>query len=92
MPIYEYKCEQCSLRFELRRSFDGKSEATCPQCGGNARRIFSPVPIIFKGPGFYITDSREESTAKAKTGPSSGETKEGGAKETPSSNETGAPS
>jgi putative FmdB family regulatory protein len=92
MPIYEYECEQCSLRFELRRSFDGRSEVVCPQCGGSARRIFSPVPIIFKGSGFYITDSREEGTAKAKTGSSSGEVKEGGAKEIPSSNETSAPS
>jgi len=92
MPIYEYECEQCSLRFEIRRSFDGRSEAICPQCGGSARRIFSPVPIIFKGPGFYITDSREKSTAKAKAEPSSGEAKEDGAKEIPSSNETSAPS
>ena len=96
MPIYEYECEQCSFRFELKRGFDEGSKATCPQCGGSARRIFSPVPIIFKGPGFYITDSREEGKAKVKTGPALDEAKgapsSGEAKEAPSLDETKAPS
>jgi len=57
MPIYEYECKSCSLRFELKRRFGENSGASCPQCQGEARRIFSPVPIFFKGPGFYITDN-----------------------------------
>lgn len=60
MPIYEYECEKCSLRFELRRRFSDKGSSFCPRCGSEARRIFSPVPIIFKGPGFYVTDSRRK--------------------------------
>jgi putative FmdB family regulatory protein len=60
MPIYEYECEKCLFRFELRRRFSEDGSGFCPQCGGQARRVFSPVPIIFKGPGFYITDSRQE--------------------------------
>ena len=87
MPIYEYQCEDCSCRFELRKSFNDKSAVTCPQCGGNARRVFSPVPIIFKGSGFYSTDNRgnhghsapasdtdeakTSSTSEAKTGSTS---------------------
>ena len=59
MPTYEYQCRNCKLRFELRQSFDDKSTAICPSCQGIAHRLFSPVPILFKGPGFYITDSRE---------------------------------
>ncbi|HEY83125.1 MAG TPA: zinc ribbon domain-containing protein [Dehalococcoidia bacterium] len=59
MPIYEYECQKCSLRFELRRRFGEDGTGLCPQCGGQARRLFSPVPIIFKGPGFYVTDSRK---------------------------------
>jgi len=59
MPIYEYQCRNCKMRFELRQSFDDKSIAVCPSCNGIAHRLFSPVPILFKGPGFYITDSRE---------------------------------
>jgi len=60
MPIYQYRCLDCKLQFELRQSFQDKPIADCPTCHGIARRIFSPVPIIFNGPGFYVTDSREE--------------------------------
>jgi len=60
MPIYEYQCENCGHRFELKQSFKDKSVVTCPQCGGKAGRIFVPVPIIFKGSGFYVTDKLAE--------------------------------
>jgi len=60
MPIYEYECKSCCLRFELKRHFGENSGASCPQCQGEARRIFSAVPILFKGPGFYVTDSAAE--------------------------------
>ena len=60
MPIYEYECKGCSLRFELKRRFSDDGGASCPQCQGEAQRLFSPVPIIFKSPGFYITDSRKK--------------------------------
>lgn len=60
MPIYEYQCEKCSLRFELKKRFSDDGSAFCPQCGSEARRLISAVPIIFKGSGFYITDSRKE--------------------------------
>lgn len=71
MPIYEYECERCHFRFELRRSFSQNGAGFCPQCGNEARRLFSPVAIIFKGPGFYVTDSRKnhgQSPDKGKTG------------------------
>ena len=58
LPIYEYECTCCPSRFELKRSFDEDSPVSCPQCGGTVQRVFSPVPIIFKGGGFYSTDSR----------------------------------
>ncbi|MEA3443085.1 MAG: zinc ribbon domain-containing protein [Chloroflexota bacterium] len=58
MPIYQYQCNKCKTKFELRQSFSDKSIATCPVCHESATRIFSPVPIIFKGSGFYVTDSR----------------------------------
>jgi putative FmdB family regulatory protein len=60
MPIYQYRCLNCNRQFELKQSFSDKPIADCPSCHGIARRIFSPVPIIFNGPGFYVTDSREE--------------------------------
>ena len=58
--IYQYRCLDCIRQFELKQSFDDKPIADCPTCHGIARRLFSPVPILFKGPGFYVTDSREE--------------------------------
>ena len=64
MPVYQYECEDCSCRFELKQSFSDNSTTTCPQCEGEAKRIFSPVAIIFKGPGFYTTDVKQ---AKDKT-------------------------
>jgi putative FmdB family regulatory protein len=60
MPTYQYRCLDCKLQFELKQSFNDKPIADCPSCHGIARRIFCPVPIIFNGPGFYVTDSREE--------------------------------
>jgi putative FmdB family regulatory protein len=58
MPTYEYECEQCQTRFEKKQSFHEKPIATCPECAGKVRRVFQPAPIIFKGSGFYVTDSR----------------------------------
>jgi len=60
MPIYQYRCLNCNRQFELKQSFNDKPIADCPSCHGIARRIFCPVPIIFNGPGFYVTDSRDE--------------------------------
>ena len=65
MPIYQYRCLDCKLQFELKQSFHDKPIADCPTCHGIARRIFCPVPIIFNGPGFYVTDSREERGKRA---------------------------
>jgi putative FmdB family regulatory protein len=59
MPTYQYRCLSCNRQFELKQSFSDKPVADCPSCHGIARRIFCPVPIIFNGPGFYVTDSRE---------------------------------
>ena len=52
MPIYEYKCIGCQSQFELRKGFEENSGISCPVCQSEANRIFSPVPIIFKGSGF----------------------------------------
>ncbi len=61
MPIYEYECGACHFRFERKQRFDEEPVGICPQCQGKARRVFHSVPIIFKGSGFYITDSRQGS-------------------------------
>ncbi len=64
MPVYDYECASCSFKFEVRRGFNDSSDVSCPQCSSPARRVFHPVPIIFKGSGFYVTDHRTEDHRK----------------------------
>jgi putative FmdB family regulatory protein len=67
MPVYEYECGHCHHRFEVRQGFNDKPQAECPQCQGKARRVFQSTPIIFRGSGFYVTDSRKDTgTEKGK--------------------------
>ena len=67
VPIYEYECSICDFRFERKQRFDDEPVDMCPNCKGKARRVIHSVPIIFKGSGFYITDSRKGS-ASGQTG------------------------
>ncbi|RJP26666.1 MAG: hypothetical protein C4536_15405 [Actinobacteria bacterium] len=60
MPTYDYKCTDCDGEFETTHGVDDTVES-CPECGGKVRRLFHPVGIIFKGSGFYKTDSRSAS-------------------------------
>ena len=62
MPIYEYECEFCRCNFEKKQKFHDEAVATCPECQGRARRVLRPAPTIFKGSGFYTTDSRKSNT------------------------------
>ena len=57
VPRYEYKCKKCNKSFDVVHGIDETEEA-CEQCGGPVRRVFHPVGLVFKGPGFYATDSR----------------------------------
>jgi putative FmdB family regulatory protein len=59
MPLYEYECRACGLRFQRRQHFADDPVKTCPECGGEVHRLFHPVAIIFKGKGFYVTDNRK---------------------------------
>lgn len=58
MPTYEYECKECHHRFDLRRRFGEDGSAECPKCRKEAIRVFTAVPVIFKGSGFYVTDHR----------------------------------
>jgi putative FmdB family regulatory protein len=58
MPTYEYACTECGDRTEVVQSISDPSLTTCAVCGGALRKVFSPVGIVFKGSGFYRTDSR----------------------------------
>jgi len=61
MPIYQYKCSKCNNKFESTQSFNAEPSASCPVCNNGAKRLFIPVPVIFKGSGFYVTDHRKGS-------------------------------
>jgi putative FmdB family regulatory protein len=61
MPTYEYACTDCGDRTEVVQSIADAPLTTCTVCGGRLRKVFSPVGIVFKGSGFYRTDSRGKS-------------------------------
>lgn len=63
MPLYEYACESCGHRFEIRQHFSDEPVTTCPECGATVHRVLHPAGIIFKGSGWYITDSRKSQAA-----------------------------
>jgi putative FmdB family regulatory protein len=61
MPLYEYECESCGIRFERRQHMEDEPIRVCPECGGHVHRLIQPVGVIFKGSGFYVTDNRAKS-------------------------------
>jgi putative FmdB family regulatory protein len=75
VPIYDYQCEPQGHRFEVRHGINESPVQACPECGGPVRRIIHPVGIVFKGSGFYATDSRSGSSAKQPKAEAAGETK-----------------
>ncbi len=72
MPLYDYQCSKCKEITEVRHGFDDAHKDACPKCGGAMARLFNPAGIVFKGSGFYITDSRKaesKSESKSETKP-----------------------
>jgi putative FmdB family regulatory protein len=65
MPTYQYACTNatCGNRFELVQAFTDPSVTECPVCGQPVRKVYGSVGVVFKGSGFYRTDSRAEKTA-----------------------------
>lgn len=69
MPTYAYACTACDHRFEIQQSFSDAALTECPECEGRLRKLFNSVGIVFKGSGFYRTDSRNGSSKEAKSEP-----------------------
>ena len=63
MPTYQYRCTECGEDLEAVQKFSDAPLVTCPACGGRLRKVFNAVGVVFKGSGFYRTDSRAEKTA-----------------------------
>lgn len=83
MPLYEYQCQTCGVRFERRQHMNDEPVKVCPECGGEVRRLIQPVGIVFKGSGFYVTDNRAKSSTSGtgsakKSSKTSGESKSTG--------------
>ena len=67
MPTYQYACTACDERLEAVQSFTDAPLTDCPACGGTLRKVFSAVGVVFKGSGFYKTDSRGKTSDGPKT-------------------------
>jgi putative FmdB family regulatory protein len=101
MPTYQYACmnADCGNQFELVQSFTDPSASECPACEGPVRKVFSAVGVVFKGPGFYRTDSRtgadkssEKSSEKSSDKPAAKSTSTESTSSSSSSDSTPAPS
>jgi putative FmdB family regulatory protein len=77
VPKYQYQCKDCGEALEVQQSFTEDALTVCPNCGGDLRKVFNAVGVVFKGSGFYRNDSRSTS--------SSGDTAKPAAKESSSS-------
>jgi putative FmdB family regulatory protein len=76
VPTYSYACTACDNRFDVVQAFTDDALTTCEKCSGRLRKLFNSVGVVFKGSGFYRTDSREaaksSSNGSAKSSSSSG--------------------
>ncbi len=71
MPTYQYACTECNHAFEEVQSFSDASLTVCPECNGKLRKVFNAVGVVFKGSGFYRTDSRSASSSSIDSSSSS---------------------
>lgn len=91
MPTYQYACTACDHRFEAVQAFTDASLTECPACSGLLRKVFSSVGIVFKGSGFYRTDSRAGAVPNGDAGAkSNGSSDSSGEKSTSSESSTGS--
>ena len=67
MPTYQYRCTACGKELEAVQKFSDPALTTCPACSGELRKVYSAVGVVFKGSGFYATDSRRSSSASKPT-------------------------
>ncbi|HVM28004.1 MAG TPA: FmdB family zinc ribbon protein [Mycobacteriales bacterium] len=98
MPTYQYACTACGERHEAVQAFTDPPLTECPACSGRLRKVFSAVGVVFKGSGFYKTDSRGSASGSSAGkdggskdgGPKEGAANDGGSKD--STPKTGSPS
>jgi putative FmdB family regulatory protein len=89
VPTYSYACTECDNRFDVVQSFTDDTLTTCEKCSGRLRKLFNSVGVVFKGSGFYRTDSRESgkksSSSNGSSSKDSGSSEKSGSSESASS-------
>ncbi len=92
MPTYQYACTECGHAFEQVQSFSDDALTVCPVCDGRLRKLFNAVGVVFKGSGFYRTDSRSgsSSTVPASNGSSSDSSSSSSSSSSDSSSSSGS--
>ncbi|SPM35244.1 Predicted nucleic acid-binding protein, contains Zn-ribbon domain, partial [Mycobacterium rhizamassiliense] len=90
VPTYSYACTECDNRFDVVQSFTDDTLTTCEKCSGRLRKLFNSVGVVFKGSGFYRTDSRESGKKSSSSNGSS--SKDSGSSEKSSSSESSSSS
>jgi putative FmdB family regulatory protein len=88
VPTYSYACTECGNRFDVVQAFTDDALTTCELCSGRLRKLFSSVGVVFKGSGFYRTDSRESS--KSSTNGSAKSSSSSGSETSSSSDKSGS--
>ena len=94
MPTYSYACTECGNRFDAVQAFTDDPLTACPKCAGRVRKLFNSVGVVFKGSGFYRTDSRAESNGagKAERAAKSGSDSPGGSEKSTEKSKPGSES
>ena len=91
MPTYSYACKDCDNAFDIQQAFSDDSLTVCPECGGALRKRYGSVGVVFKGSGFYRTDSRSSPVNGSKK-PADSSSSAGGSAEKASSTDSGSSS
>lgn len=91
MPTYSYACTECGDKFDAIQAFSDASLTTCKKCDGRLRKLFGNVGVVFKGSGFYRTDSRESGKTSS-NGSSSSESNSSSEKKSSDTASTGSSS
>jgi putative FmdB family regulatory protein len=84
VPTYQYACTECGHAFEQFQSFSDDALTVCPRCEGRLRKLFNAVGVVFKGSGFYRTDSRTDGEKKSAAGAANGSSGSDGSGKEPS--------
>ena len=90
MPTYQYACTECGHAFEQVQSFTDDALTTCPECSGRLRKVFNAVGVVFKGSGFYRTDSRSGASSSSSGSTSSSSSSESSSESSSGSSSTGS--